>query len=172
MSLDHKALVFDYRRFNVELAPLLYRALLERSSDELREFVNSDLGSFSDPYEGEPLARDWEAQLEFGNEHEVGDFALTRFYSPALNLGLGSEWLDVDRELRSLGDGLGLTLLGTPFGPPENLFDPGRTGSYFQSPEDVVRNLSDLRRARRTSAVERAEAILKKAEGHGLYVTF
>lgn len=172
MSLDHRAFVFDYRHFETELAPLLHRALEERSSDELRRFINSNLGSFRDPYEGEPLTRDWEAQLEFGNEHEVGDFALTKFYSPALNLGLGSEWMDGDRALVSLGDGLGLTLLGIPFGPPKNLFDPGRTGSYFQSPEDVVRNLSALRRAPRTPAVERAEAILKKAEGNGLYATF
>lgn len=172
MSLHHKAFVFDYRRFNVELAPALLRALEIRSSDELRRLINSNLESFRDPYEGEPLTRDWEARLKFGNEHEVGDFALTKFYSPVLNFGLGSDWMDVDRALVSLGEGLGLTLLGTPFGPPENPFDPGRTGSYFQSPEDVVRNLSDLRRARRTTAVERAEAILKKAVGYGLYATF
>jgi hypothetical protein len=43
--------------------------------------------------------------------------------------------------------GADLTVLrGTPFGPPGAYFDPGRQGSYFQTPPEVVGSLARVQR--------------------------
>jgi hypothetical protein len=136
MSMDHKAFVFDDDAFRSELRGLLERALQHGDIAPLRAFIETHRGELSDPYEGAPLDRDWESQVEIKDAHQYGDFALTKYYEPADDVGLGADW-------QALGEGLcshGFSehaLLGTPLAS----FDPGKQGSYFQSPATVRENL-------------------------------
>ena len=110
--------------------------------------------------------------------HDYGDFALTRFYDPAADRGLGYCWNVIDATLPEDGR---RALLGSPLGPEHNRFDPGRYGSYFQTPQQVAESLMlfgmfDLPRLDRHDEVfaEQFEGLLEEciASGLGLYLTF
>ena len=98
---------------------------------ELAEFIQQQRGRLTDPYNGDPLPEDWRALLESGDVQELANFALTRYYRVWDDHGVGGAWLGL-RE--SLTERQSRALLGAPFGDGDRLFDPGRLGSYFQSP--------------------------------------
>lgn len=174
MAFEHRAFCFDFRAFEAELAPLLYRALSDEDAEAIRDFVERNREALTDPYEGEPLSEEWEEMLEARDVQAYGDFALTKYYSPKEDIGLGTEWTSVGDRLRGTGSGLDGTLLGIPFGPPVKQFDPGRMGSYFQSPEMVAEHLRRLEKEPLDSDIDRAKSVLRAAQevGIGLYVTF
>lgn len=85
----------------------------------------------------------------------------------------------MDDYFREWQEDLSVTILGKPFGPTEDYFDPGKMGSYFQSPEEVSESLEKLiEHARafpqRKHQLAQAIELLEKAvqAGQGLYVTF
>jgi len=104
--------------------------------------------------------------------------ALTRFYDPMEDYGLVHDYLDLSEHLPEAD----LTaLLGTPFGPPGAYFDPGRLGSYFQTPQEVVKSLARVQRIDlwyidedRRESWPRFKMLLEECAkaGSGLYVTF
>ena len=136
MSMDHKAFVFDDGAFRSELRRLLEQALQHGEVAPLRAFIEAHRGELSDPYEGAPLDRDWESQIEVKDVHQYGDFALTKYYAPSDDIGLGADWQALGEVLASHGLAERI-LLGTSLGS----FDPGKQGSYFQSPATVRENL-------------------------------
>jgi hypothetical protein len=169
--IEHKAFVFDHLAFARELEPILKASLASGDVEVLREFIMAHLAALRDPYEGDELSDTWEAELENRDVHEYGDYALTRFYAPEADIGLGPAWGEVEA---TLGQRVYDLLLGLPVGD-ERSFDPGRMGSYFQSSEDVERGLVELRgmqTTRNSPLLERAVDLLSQARGRGLYVTF
>jgi hypothetical protein len=170
MSMSHKAYAFDWRGFELDLLPLLEDALLADDSAQLETFIDDHREALTDPYEGEPLSDDWRAALENRDVHEYGDYALTRFYDPADDLGIAEEWLKVSERLPRPAAN---ALLGFPVGPPKRLFDPGRQGSYFQTPAQVRESLAILK----PLGVPELDPFVKlmercAAEGCGVYITF
>ena len=68
-------------------------------------------------------------------------------------------------------------ILGAILGPDDNPFDPGRLGSYFQTPEHIVGNYVYLEKRSHELDVPELELgvrMLKQAmdANSGLYVTF
>jgi hypothetical protein len=173
--VEHKAFVFDFTGFDGELRSILEKALEDHSVEGLASFIDENLGSLTDPYEGEPLSDTWREAIEAPDAHQCGDFALTKYYSPREDIGLGYGWEKVQELLlEQLGNDA--PLLGSTVGPPGNLFDPGKMGSYFQSGPQVEMNLQALTRLRVSgdvaASVERLRTTLESAVGRGLYVTF
>jgi hypothetical protein len=114
--------------------------------------------------------------LEHFEVQEFGDFALTRFYDPGKDSGLGNVWRTIDEHLSEPDREV---LLGTPFGSSGRYFDPGRQGSYFQTPWEVVRSLARAQRIALSDLYERRslecfKMLLENCEeaGTGFYVTF
>lgn len=171
MSMQHKAFRFDWNGFDAELRTLLYDALLTNDPSHLVTFINSALSKFSDPYEGQKLGPDWMQMLsEHSDVHEIGDFALTGFYDPTKDLGIGNAWIAFDK---SLNDVQRNALLGWTIGPATNPFDPGKMGSYVQTTTDVVRSRSVLRDLKDDRLAEFVNLLnLCASSGHGVYVTF
>jgi hypothetical protein len=175
----HKANAFDWRAFERdELPELLSRALETNDTSGLLAYVERNQHVLKDPYEGDPLDDDWQALLENHDVHEFGDFALTRFYDPAADRGLGYSWNEIDDALPEEGR---RALLGCSPGPAHNRFDPGRYGSYFQTPQRVAESLAlvrgfDLSRldGQDRRVLERFKGLLEECltAGLGLYVTF
>lgn len=120
-------------------SPILHGALASSNVDSLAAFVAPHHNLIRDPYEGEALPSDWRSLLDVGDVRQFADFALTLYYSPAADQGVGDAW-------SSLSDrpSVSTALLGSPFGPPENLFDPGRIGSYFQTLDAAHSSLATL----------------------------
>ncbi len=178
MSMSHKAFVLDADRFQAELRATLERALADGDVEPLRRFIAAHRGELTDPYEGAPLDDDWESMIETRDAHQYGDFALTRYYDAGDDLGLGDGWRELGELLEREGVGE-RAILGTPVGAPGNAFDPGKMGSYFQSPPEVRANLQrvDALAQRRPDLADRlapARAMLAAAASaaRGLYVTF
>ncbi|MGI0490126.1 hypothetical protein ACN4EK_32545 [Pantanalinema rosaneae CENA516] len=177
MSFEHKAFLFDYGSFQSELEPVLVDALAFGNLAGLISFIESNSGILRDPYEGSPLDESWRGLMEEEDAHQFGDFALTKFYDPRDDIGLGSSWEQVQSALdEEFGRG-SITVLGHAIGPDGAFFDPGKMGSYFLSEEaarEACRKLRGLQAEERTEAINRFLEILERsvAQGKGLYVTF
>lgn len=166
--MEHKAFLFDYEGFRKTFAPRLREFLQNNDTDNLYLYIEERRPHLRDPYEGAPLDDDWYDALENGDIQELADFALTEFYDPLDDRGLMDEWLDIeDEEIQA-------AVLGTAFAAPNGtLFDPGRMGSYFQSPDDVRANLARLKQAGDDAPLAALQLLQAAADaGCGLYVTF
>ena len=179
MPMSHKAYAFNWRVFERdELPGLLSRALETRDTAGLLAYVERNRQALKDPYEGNALAENWQDLLENQDVHEYGDFALTRFYDPNADSGLGYCWNELDDALPEEDREV---LLGSPFGPRHNRFDPGRYGSYFQTPRQVAGTLARFRGLDLSWLEEHDQVFARGFEGLleecvagglGLYVTF
>lgn len=179
MTMNHQAFVFDYNAFIKELSNVLENALRTNESHELIEFIEKNISSLKDPIEGDTLDLHWRKTIDTEDISQYGDLAITKYYEPKRNIGMGYEWMllsDLLLEKFTRDDSL---LLGMPFGPSENYFNPGLMGSYFQSPEQVQWNAEILK----TFSKEQLElfpqlVLLKRmflqalALKKGLYITF
>jgi hypothetical protein len=170
MSMEHKAFAFDWPRFARGLRPILVRALAADDPAPLEAYIDRHRGQLTDPYLGEPLDPDWRDRLENGDVQELGDFALTRYYRPMRDRGLGHAWMTLSDELPAPA---AAALLGVSIGDDGALFDPGRMGSYFQTPARVRRSLAALRGVRRPE-LRGFRRLLERctADRLGVYVTF
>jgi hypothetical protein len=168
--MQHRAFAFDWTAFEGDLLPLLERALETEDAEPLGAFIDAHRCELRDPYEGELLPEDWRSRLEAGDVQELADFALTRYYRPGDDQGLGPAWAAIDDAADS---GVRAALLGRPIGPETHPFDPGRMGSFFQRPSDVERSAMALAEAR-SFGLSDYQRLLGRCigEGLGLYVTF
>jgi hypothetical protein len=143
MSIEHKAFVFDYEAFELELKEILEIALDLNEIGDLEDFIVLNIDCLTDPYEGEPLSKNRHKGLEYKDPHEYGDFALTKFYNPAEDIGLGYDWVKIEDVLSS-ESGESISILGCQIGKEDNYFDPGKMGSYFQSSSMVIDNKNKI----------------------------
>jgi hypothetical protein len=174
---EHKAFVFDFERFSRELQPIIERGLLSGDCSDTIAFIHDNLGLLKDPYEGEPLGSDWESMIETRDVHQYGDFALTKYYDPSADIGLGGSWMEAQDLIARESTFLVSPILGAVLGPESNPFDPGKMGSYFQSYDRLhksIEQLTALRNAVASSVVAPALQMLNRAADAkaGLYVTF
>jgi hypothetical protein len=175
--MEHKAYLFDFDGFSRELQPKLQRALETHDPAALVDFIRHNIKSLKDPYEGQPLADDWESMIETKDEHQFGDFALTKFYDPTEDIGLELLWYDVQNLLADDPAVVVSPILGTTVGPVDNLLDPGKMGAYFQSRWQVSQSknqVAALVAGMQSPALNEGLRMLVRAEaeGTGLYVTF
>ncbi|MCA9014303.1 MAG: hypothetical protein KDA77_03130 [Planctomycetaceae bacterium] len=173
--MKHKAFIFDHVIFEDELLPVLRNALATNECSALICFIRQNIDSLTDPYEGVPLAEDWEEMIETKDAHQYGDFALTKYYAPTDDIGLGSTWQTVQELIPD--DRSSSPILGSIVGINEAPFDPGKMGSYFQSNRQVAESLEFLRHITQQHSLEevdKAVNLLKRAfqSKKGLYVTF
>jgi hypothetical protein len=168
--MEHKAYAFDWSRFELELHPLLLEALTASDTAELEAFIDQHLPELKDPYEGEPLPADWRDTLENRDVHEYGDYALTRYYDPTDCWDIGYGWARLSEELPEAAAN---AMLGFAIGPAEKLFDPGRYGSYFQTPQRARESLKALQTYAYPDLARYLELLEQcVAEQRGVYVTF
>ena len=172
--MEHQAFVFDYERYESELSRTLYEALRGGSLEELTDFIARHWSRLRDG-EGEPLSSGWHSLVDPQDAHQYGDLALTKFYDPCANIGLGYDWEPLVQALERSSASSAI-VLGTPFGPPENPFDPGKMGSYFCSARNAEANHTKLRELQKALGTcgERAIQMFHAAiaTGKGLYATF
>jgi hypothetical protein len=170
--MDHKAFLFRFSDFQRELQPLLEGSLASGDVGPLIAFIDADRGSLRDPYEGQPLPDDWQDLLETQDVHQYGDIALTKYYDPRDDNGLGVQWREIQGVLESKL-GRSTAVLGRPLGAERNYFDPGKMGSYFMSEHDVSSHLRDVEQLLEPM-LQPLRDLLRKATAArtGLFVTF
>jgi hypothetical protein len=169
--MEHKAFEFDWMAFDADLRPLLVAALRTQDSAPIIAFLDRHKDFIRDPYEGEPLAADWQTQLDDPDDVQaLGDFALTRYYDPTADFGIGNTWLGLSEKLNPQEPD---ALLGRSIGNGASVFDPGRMGSYFQSPELLIESITVLSSAQQPKLAEYVTCLgACQAKRKGIYVTF
>lgn len=180
MSFEHKAFIFDFDSFDSELRPLLENSLRSGNIEPLRCFIISNRKLLVDPYEGDALDDDWEDMIEDKDAHQYGDFALTKYYSPKDDQGLGVKWADLQEIISNRGKLNISPFLGAPVGVDDEFFDPGKMGSYFQTTNEVSESLKKIQEIKGELAdnlledLEKYESFLGQTSlvGKGVYVTF
>lgn len=180
MSMEHKAYIFDFDAFSKELKPIIEAGLQSGKVGQIRAFILSNKSSLCDPYEGEPLEDDWEDMIEDKDIHQYGDFAITKYYSPTEDEGIGYDWEELQDVISAKSDIKYSPILGVPLGLEHELFDPGKMGSYFQNNAQVKDSLSVIRGIEGALSESLKEAmigfrnLLEKAASieKGIYVTF
>ncbi len=178
MTMAHRAFAFDSTKFHDDLRPVLLHALQTTDTAALRSWIDANLSQLVDPDEGEPLPKNWQRSLAVGDVHELGDYALTKYYDGDLDIGLDVDWEDVGELLEKSGLDPALTL-GAQLGQDDAPFDPGHQGSYFQTAAEVTAALAQLQsllQAQPALATQLAplQGMFQQAARHrcGLYVTF
>jgi len=177
--MNHNAFVFDHAAFEFELRPILLQALETGDVGAIAGWIDANRESLVDPYEGDELPEDWAALMEEPNVQTHGDFGLTKFYSPTVSIGLDDAWDTLGDVLQQAGLKQSI-ILGTPLESTRgHQFDPGCSGSYFQTLAEVKRSLAEVEALQeRTPALHARLApivnMLRAANeaGQGLYVTF
>lgn len=169
MSMEHKAFGFGWNEFTNELGSDLHQALATGEIAPLVAFIDGNVPSLRDSSTGRPLSRDWKKPIATADAHQYGDIALTKFYDPIRDIGLGDAWQEIETLLQTLGIDP-TVILGKPFGPSANYFDPGKMGSYFQTPEQVSRHRQILQE-RSAPRLLSPLAMFRRAP-QGLYITF
>lgn len=180
METQHQAFPFDHEGFLGGLAPILSRALASGDTEGLVGFIEDNLDQLRSPYPGNTVPTPWRAMFEGELDvSELGDFALTRYYDPSDDVGVGSGWEEVYNlaaaEVEADTDEL---IFGAWFGPADNRFNPGRVGSFIRPWETVRRQRQAI--AARISSGAYSDAILAldrmlaaaDERKQGLYVTF
>lgn len=176
MAMLHKAFMFDFAGFEAELKATLVGSLLSGETEPLKTFIEENMRFLEHPDGEGPLQDEWREQIPAEDVHAYGDVALTKYYDPEGDIGLDEDWQELQDILAEyISDES--PILGLPLGPPGNVFDPGRMGSYFQSESDVVRNLAflgslDEKIFRETSSEAIEMLTIASRGGKGLYVTF
>lgn len=170
MSMDHKAFAFDWDAFESELLPVLTQALETSDTAALKAFIDEHRESLVDPVSEDLLAEDWQDTLVSGDVQELADLALTKYYEPTEDCGLGEWWDEINK---SLAPAAGAALLGTPLKGGAQVFDPGRMGAYFQSPTQTGASAKALGSVSMPDVEEYRDFLKGCAEdGMGVYVTF
>ena len=175
--MEHKAFLFDYGGFDRELRSILEEALRSGRTDRLIDFIEANRKSLKDPYEGAPLAANWQEQIETKDPHQFGDFALTKYYDPSTDIGLGPKWDEAQRAIPFDPQRRESPVLGMTVGPSNSPFDPGKMGAYFQSEQQARRNaeyVSRLAQGKSSEVLTETAQMLSEASrmNRGLYVTF
>ena len=181
MAMKHKAFIFDYDNFASQLKEILINSLLTKQKWDLIKFIQHNFREIKDPDQGCPLDQTWEELTSRNNVCEFADFALTKFYEPANNIGLNSEWQETKEALKDIfeiveSDNI---ILGDLVGMNNIYFNPKKTGSYFQTPQQIVSNIEIVNQCLEKKPeyfhdLKYLLFMLKSAANYqkGLYITF
>ena len=178
MPMEHKAFLLDYDEFTATLAPILFTSLANSDIQPLVQYIEENRAHLTDPDMGDPLGSRWMDLIEPVDTHQLGDVALTRFYSPMETIGLDYEWeAALEAVRRDVGENAEAIVLGEPFGPSSHPFDPGKMGSYFRSWATVHRQraaVAQVLKGHHSDAIAAVEHLLGRPDDArlGLFVTF
>jgi hypothetical protein len=148
MTHDHTAFAFDEGAFRRELAPLLDRALESGETSALDAFIDDHRAALADPSTGEPLSEDWRTALSGTGVQRLAAVALTSYYDPGRDIGLGAGWQTVRAALTSLAAPARAFVTGGVFGPTDRPLRPDGRTAYLQSAEYVRQSVAVLEEAR------------------------
>lgn len=137
--MEHKGFVFDTKKFNRELRTTIISVTRTNNVISLKEYINNNLEREFSPYTGDPLASNWEDELENGDVQELVDFAMTCFYTFEEEQGLGYSWDALMQVLQNSSTEYEAEyyILGSSMKEGEFILDPGGMGTGFVQAEDV-----------------------------------
>ena len=164
MSTLHKAFVFDEAAFRRELAPILDR----HDDTALENFISDHRAELRDPETGTALELSWREKPENEGRGRRAALALTAYYDPTANIGLGNAASKYRFALMDLYPEGRVFVAGGSLGVPEG---------YFQSAPYVAESTAILERLRsdfplKADVIDPVLAMLQTAAtaSRGLYI--
>ena len=164
MSKHHQAFVFDEAAFRRELAPLLDR----QADAALESFINDHRARLRDPETGAALELSWRQEPENEGFARRAALALTAFYDPTANIGLGSSAQKCRFALMDLYPEGRVFVGGGSLGVPEGHF---QSAGYVAESVVILERLQAEHR-QKADVIDPVLTMLQAAlhTGRGLYI--
>ena len=164
MSMDHKAFLFDTKKFHAEIEPVMKDSI--RNTEVAHRYICRHLEELLSPYTGEPLEECWEEEFDELTLQVYFDILLTACYDVEEDCGLGEMWDAVNEVIKSLdvfeqGE---VPVLGRKVEIDDVTVDPGMEGLGIVESNEVADMLTTLQENRDNAENAEPDDLLSEAE--------
>lgn len=164
MSMEHKAFVFDTKRFHAEIEPVMKESV--ENTGAAHRYICGHLDELQSPYTGDTLEEGWEEEFGELTLQVCFDILLTACYDVEEDCGLCEMWDAVNEVIKEL-DGFEegeLPVLGRKVEVGGVTVDPGMMGLGIIESHEVAGILAALQENRDEAANAEPEDLLYEAE--------
>lgn len=166
MSMEHKAFVFDTKKFHAEIEPVMKDSI--KNTEVAHRYISEHLDELQSPYTGNTLEEGWEKEFGELTLQVYFDILLTACYDVEDDCGLCEMWDAVNEVIKSLdvfeqGE---LPVLGWTVEIDDVVVDPGMEGLGIidcDEVENILNVLEDNRDEAENAEIE-TEDLLYEAE--------
>lgn len=144
MSMEHKAFVFDTKKFHAEIEPVMKDSI--KNTKVAHRYICEHLEELQSPYTGDTLEEGWEEEFGELTLQVYFDILLTACYYVDEDCGLSEMWDAVNEVINSLDvfeDGE-LPVLGRKVEIDDVTVDPGMEGLGIVESDEVEAILATL----------------------------
>ena len=165
MSMEHKAFVFDTKKFHAEIEPVMKDSV--RNTEVAHRYICDHLEELQSPYTGDVLDEGWEEEFGALTLQVYLDILLTACYDVDDDMGLVEMWDAVNEVIKSLdifeeGE---LPVTGWEVEIDDVVVDPGMEGLGIIDCDEVADILNTLKDNRSAAArAEQPEGLLCDAD--------
>ncbi|MDE6798796.1 MAG: hypothetical protein K2P62_00660 [Phocaeicola sp.] len=164
MSMDHKAFVFDTKKFHAAIEPVMKDSV--KNTEVAHQYICDHLDELQSPYTGDELDESWEEEFGELTLQVYFDILLTACYDVEDDRGLGEMWdavNEVIKELDVFEEGE-LPVTGWEVQIDEVVVDPGMQGLGMIDCDEVAEILKILKENRDEAANAEPEDLLYETE--------
>ncbi|MDE5676229.1 hypothetical protein [Phocaeicola sp.] len=164
MSMEHKAFVFDTKKFHTEIEPVMKDSI--RNTEAAHRYICEHLDELQSPYTGDTLEEGWEEEFGELTLQVYFDILLTACYNVEDDCGLCEMWDAVNEVIKNLdvfeeGE---LPVLGWTVEIDDVVVDPGMEGLGIIDCDEVEEILNLLEENRDEAENAEPEDLLCEAE--------
>ncbi len=164
--MDHKAFVFDTKKFHAEIEPVMKDSI--KNTEVAHRYISEHLDELQSPYTGNTLEEGWEEEFGELTLQVYFDILLTACYDVEDDCGLCDMWDAVNEVIKSLdvfekGE---LPVLGWTVEIEDVVIDPGMEGLGIiecDEVEEILNRLKENRDEAENAEIE-TEDLLYEAE--------
>ena len=164
--MDHKAFVFDTKKFHAEIEPVMKDSI--KNTEVAHRYISEHLDELQSPYTGDALEEGWEEEFGELTLQVYFDILLTACYDVEDDCGLCDMWDAVNEVIKSLdvfeeGE---LPVLGWTVEIEDVVIDPGMEGLGIIECDEVeeILNILEENRDEAENAEIETEDLLYEAE--------
>lgn len=164
MSMEHRAFVFDTKKFHAEIEPVMKDSIT--NTDAAHRYICEHLDELQSPYTGDTLEEGWEEEFGDLTLQVYFDILLTACYDVEDDCGLCEMWDAVNEVIKSLNlfeDGE-LPVTGWTVEIDDVVVDPGMEGLGIIDSDEVEEILNILEENRDAAENAKPDDLLYEAE--------
>lgn len=164
MSMEHKAFVFDTKKFHAEIEPVMRDCI--KDTEVAHRYICGHLEELQSPYTGDTLEEGWEEEFGELTLQVYFDILLTACYEVEDDCGLGEMWDAVNEVIGQLDifEEPQIAVLGREVNIEEVQVDPGMMGLGIVEHDEVSEIRNRLLENREEAEHAEPEDLLYDAE--------
>lgn len=164
--MDHKAFVFDTKKFHAEIEPVMKDSI--KNTEVAHRYISEHLDELQSPYTSNTLEEGWEEEFGELTLQVYFDILLTSCYDVEDDCGLCGMWDAVNEVIKSLDvfEEGALPVLGWTVEIEDVVIDPGMEGLGIIECDEVeeILNILEENRDEAENAEIETEDLLYEAE--------